>query len=344
MSTDPVTLVWRTDVHASDKGPSSRLDSDQWLDVVSDKLLQVAQIARQENALAVIDGGDFFDKKSPSRNSHRLVRKIAEVHRQYPCPVYANVGNHDCVHGDIRFLPQQPLEVLFATGVFNRLYDAHEVTFTRGGATVRVVGVPYHGTSYDLSRLAVKKGDEDYLVVAAHLLASRSGGAMFDGEDIVPYSKLEGLDADIFAFGHWHKDQGVREIADGKWVVNVGSLTRGSLSEDNIDRQPACAVFRFPPEGVQIEVRRLHITPAREVFDFKARAKKEVKTKREEEFAERISALIERSDNKVSLFEVLSSMTAGDLGEEEGEVIPAEVREKARLYLERAGLGKEAGE
>lgn len=193
-----ITLVWRTDLHLADKSPSSR--KDNWTLTCLNKIVQVGEIAREVEADAVLDGGDFFHVKAPSRNSHRIVRRVADIHKAYPCPVYANVGNHDCSSGDIRNLPKQPLGVLFSTGVFERLYDEHELLLERDGVSVRVVGVPYHGTSYDMERFAVEKGDEDWLVVIAHVLASEQGGTMFEGEDIVKYSDLEGLDADVFCF------------------------------------------------------------------------------------------------------------------------------------------------
>ena len=158
-----IRLVWRTDVHLSDNPPASR--KDDWTATVLDKLRQVGEVARRVQASAVIDGGDFFHVKSPTRNSHELIRRVAEVHAAYPCPVYANVGNHDCVYGDYAYLDQQPLGVLFATGVFKRLYDQHEAVFTDGEIQVRVVGVPYHGTTYDMNRFrSITKGTEDHLV------------------------------------------------------------------------------------------------------------------------------------------------------------------------------------
>lgn len=322
-----VTLVWRTDVHLADKGPSSRLDGDRWPEVVSDKLLQVADVARREDAMAVIDGGDFFDKKSPSRNSHRLVRQAADIHEQYPCPVYACVGNHDCVHGNIEYLPQQPLGVLFSTGVFRRLYDEHEAFFERGGVTVRVVGVPYHGYRYDLDRLAVPKGDEDYLVVVAHLLASEKGGSMFEGEDIVPYKRLRGMPADLMAFGHWHKDQGVTDLAGTK-IVNIGSLTRGSLSEDNIERTPSCAVWRFRPGGIEVEKVGMKIAHFSETFDIEGRAKKESRELLNKAFTDKVAEMFADNDNRANLRDVIRS--------KRGE-LPERVVELADQFLEEAG-------
>ena len=209
-------LVWRTDVHLSERNPRSR--TDNWREAIINKLRQVGEIAREVDASAVLDGGDFFDIKSPSRNSHDLIREVAEVHQDYPCPTYANVGNHDCVYGDYTYLPQQPLGVLFSTGVFNRLYDEHEVTFEKNGVTVRVVGIPYHGTTYDMDRFKnIQKGDEDYLVCIAHVLASKKGGSMFENEDIIKYNDLTDLAPDV-----WCLDTGTRIRASQRSLMASG--------------------------------------------------------------------------------------------------------------------------
>ena len=204
-----IRLLWRTDIHLSDKSPASR--KDDWAETVFSKLEQVKRAAAKLKVDAVIDGGDFFHVKSPSRNSHALVHQAVEHHADYPCPVYCTPGNHDAVYGDYAFLPQQPLGILFSSGVFKRLYDEHEAVFeetadfeTHGIQTVckvRVVGIPYHGTKYDMERFrSIKKGEEDFLVVVAHVLASERGGTMFEQEDVVKYADLADLDPDVWCF------------------------------------------------------------------------------------------------------------------------------------------------
>jgi exonuclease SbcC len=323
-----VTLVWRTDVHLSDRSPQSR--TDDWRETILGKLRQIGEIAKEVKAEAVIDGGDFFDLKSPSRNSHSLVRAVADLHAEYPCPVYANIGNHDCIYGDYSYLDQQPLGVLYSTGVFRRLYDEYEAVFGSPGTKlrprVRVVGIPYHGTKYDMDRFKnIKKGDEDYLVVAAHVLASPKGGQMFENEDIVKYADLAGLDPDVWLFGHWHKDQGITEIAPGKQVVNLGSLSRGALIQDDLDRKPACVVLSFEASGVSIERRDLNVLPAAEVFDLDGRVRTEARTAAMDFFVESIKETL-ASNTQTSLLDIIRGLPD----------IPEEVREQAILYLEQA--------
>jgi DNA repair exonuclease SbcCD nuclease subunit len=316
-----VKLVWRTDVHMADKGPSSR--KDDWPSTVLDKLSQVRRVAEKVEASAILDGGDFFHVKSPSRNSHELVRRTAEHHADYPCPVYCTPGNHDATYGDYAFLPQQPLGVLYSTGIFKRLYDEHEAVFQKDGVKVRVVGVPYHGTKYDLDRFqSIRRGDEDYLICVAHILASLKGGAMFEGEDVLRYSALLNTAPDVFLFGHWHKDQGV-EVLGGKHFVNIGSLTRGSLSEDEIQRQPACAVLSFDKSGIDIKTVRLKVQAPEVVFDVEARNRS-------------LTRQIEMDSFISTLRETLTDKAGTDLKDSlHGQDVPEKVKEKALHYLER---------
>lgn len=323
-----VTLIWRTDVHLSDHTPRSR--KDVWTDTVLSKLEQVGEIAKEKGALAVIDGGDFFDIKSPTRNSHSLVRRVMELHRSYPCPVYANVGNHDCVYGDYSYLPQQPLGVLFGSGVFQRCYDEHEVVFTdpQSSMTVRVVGVPYHGTTYDMSRFArIRKGSEDYLVVIAHVLASPSGGALFDSEDVIKYNDLDQFDGDVFCFGHWHKDQGITRTPKGKTVINTGSMTRGSLAQDDLSRVPAVVSLQFDSvSGFSCQKVPLRHAPSSEVFDLEARDLKDLREDMIEDFVDNLKTILSNGSER-SVRDAIRDLPG----------VPVQVREQALLYVEKAG-------
>ena len=318
-----IRLVWRTDVHLAAEAPQSR--TDDWVDTILDKLDQVSAIAQEVGAQAILDGGDFWHIKMPSRTPHELVSRVSAAHAGYPCKVYGNIGNHDCKYGDYAFLPESPLGVLFNTGVFQRCYDQHEALFTKDGITVRVVGIPYHGKKYDLNRLTtITKGTEDYLVVMAHLLASPAGGEMFGAEDIVPYAELANLDPDMWCFGHWHKNQGVTRVGK-KVIVNIGSLTRGSLSEDEVARSPECAVISFSKQGIVVDRRPLRVKPAADVFDLVGRVRQEAR-------AMTVDAFVESVKTTLTATPVLSL-----LDQVRGLDAPNEVKERLISYLEAEG-------
>ncbi len=165
-----VKLVFRTDVHASDRSPVS-WKGDYPTEIWS-SLDQIGEIARQVSAQAVLDGGDYFHTKAASRNSHDLVRRTVDLHRAYPCPVYALVGNHDITYNNLGSLPRQPLGVVFASGVFRPLEEA---VFEEGGVRVRVVGLSYSPTRTVEELRSIRKTPEDqYLVVVVHALAGKT--------------------------------------------------------------------------------------------------------------------------------------------------------------------------
>jgi len=323
-----ITLVWRTDVHLADKSPQSR--TDDWAETVLDKLRQVGEIAKDVAADAIIDGGDFFHIKTPSRTTHNLIQRVAAVHADYPCPVYGvRNGNHDVKYGDGDYLDEAPLGVLFATGVFRMLNDEGVIIKPRATPmrpwSVRIVGVPYHGKKYDMNRLTtITKGDEDYLLVAAHLLASQAGGEMFGSEDIIRYDDILNLDPDVWCFGHWHKDQGVYESGD-KRIVNIGSLTRGSLSEDDVKRRPSVAILRFTAEGFTVEQRFLEVQSVAEVFDLEGRVRQEARTMTVDGFVDSVKQTL-TSQNRKPLMDEMREMDMLD-----------PVRERALSYLEAQG-------
>jgi DNA repair exonuclease SbcCD nuclease subunit len=295
---DEVVLVWRTDVHTADEGPVSRVDN--WADVCIDKLEQVNQIAKERKAHAILDGGDLFHRKSPSRNSHSLVQRLLKVHHEAPVETWGNVGNHDVKYGDLRFLEESPLGTLFASGALRPLYDQYEAVFVQGSVKVRVVGIPYHGTTYDMSRFErLVKGDEDWLVCIAHLLASDQGGSMFEGEDIIAYSDLRRYAPDVFCFGHWHKNQGITSIGEGKSVVNIGALTRGSLSQEEVQRIPVAGVLSFTKTEYHLQEVPLKVKPASEVFAVEEKIRKQDREFSMLAFAEKLKATIVQSELSV---------------------------------------------
>ena len=342
-SAPKITLVWRSDAHLADVAPQARIDD--WAAAILDKTAQVGEIARKVGAVAVLDGGDFFHVKSPSRNSHELVRRAAEIHAKYPCPVYACPGNHDVKYGSLEYLAEAPLSVLYETGVFHRLYDEHEAVFEAGDfigmqgeqmvngssgfrnkLSVRVVGIPYHGVLYDMNRFStILKGSEDWLVAVVHCLASPSGGTIYESEDVLKYADLSNLAPDIWLLGHSHVNQGVQKVG-GKWLINIGSFSRGALNQDDLSRQPSVAVLDFDAAGIKVDVVPLKVRPAAEVFDLEGRIRVESRKMSMDALVDSIQVtLVSRPEG--SLLDTVRALPG----------VPDLVRERSLAYLEAAG-------
>jgi len=312
-------LLFRTDIHVADKSPGS-WKADYRAETLS-CLKQIGDIARKHRVTAVLDGGDFFHVKAASRTSHELVRQVVEIHKTaYHCPVYHVEGNHDVQANNLETCGRQPLGVLYAAGVFERLRDT---TLTdEDGGTVRVVGLPF-----DIDRKVedfyVEKGSEDHLVVIAHTLASDTDREApdFFGEPIFSYSDLEGADADVFCFGHWHKDQG---IVNSRFV-NTGSVSRGALNHDNVGRTPKVVLMEFG-ESVTLTEIPLQVKPADEIFDFDRKERQEEQDRSIEEFVQKIRADVSLGGDPKEVVD----------GAIEGMGYAPEVQELARQYLARA--------
>lgn len=322
-----IKLLWRTDVHLADKTPRRR--TGNWTDDVVNKLRWIGDLAQNLNADAVLDGGDFFDVKSPTKNSHSLVRKAFYAHDHYPCPIYALVGNHDVKYGKYEYLPEQPLGVLFSSGLFKEFGGENEVYLEKDGVKVRIVGIPYHGTEYNFSLLSnLKKKDEDYLLVACHLLARQGKtGSMFESEDIVGYDFLNQItDVDCWFFGHWHKDQGVTQLPNGSHVVNVGSLTRGSLHLDDLDRNPCVVEVQASPEGLNLVRHDVPIRPAQEAFKIEEAVREKEDKQRMVDIVDRMKSMATDGWSGLTLKERVQTLKASN-----------GAKEQAIAYLEQVG-------
>lgn len=320
---DKIAFLFRTDVHVSDTSPASwkgDYPSEIWSD-----LEQIGEIAESCGATAVLDGGDYFHIKRASGNSHALMYRTAIIHSSsYLCPVYCVEGNHDLAYNNLNSVGRQPLGVLYASKVFRHLRDE---VFTANGLRVRVVGVPYSLKRTSESLLAIQKqpGD-DYLVAVVHALASESLSSAegFFKEPVFHYADLITPNGpDVWAFGHWHQDQGVVKIGR-KYFVNQGAVSRGALVHENLSRTPQIALMEFASSGVTIKTIPLRVAPAEEVFDLVKKARIESEHRSIDKFVEKLG--------EDAAFDSTATIEANIQSLD----FAADVRELALAYLEQA--------
>lgn len=334
-----IAFLFRTDVHSADKNPASWKAS--YSDEIESNLEQIGELAAKHKVAAVLDGGDFFHVKASTRNSHALVARTADIHGVYPCPTWIVPGNHDIAYNNLDTLDrQQPLRVLFSSGVFHRLGEA---TFSSSAGTdryerlsddegnevtVRVVGFPYSMTRTVDELRALKKGDEDFLIAIVHNLAAEDpppGVDEFFGEPVFRYEDLASDEGpDVWCFGHWHKDQGSCFI-NGRYFINPGAVSRGALVKENLKRVPQVALIEFVDGEIMVGMIPLKVAPATEVFDLERKARREKESEVIEEFVAHMQQEV-----------------AADPGESiEGSIknlsdFAADVQATALEYLERA--------
>ena len=318
-----MNFIFRTDVHVSDRSPAS-WKGDYPAEIWSN-LAQVGELAREHEAIAVLDGGDFFHVKAATRNPHALVERTARIHADYPCETWSIEGNHDLAYNNLDSVGKQPIGVLYATGVFKHL---REHLFEADGLRVRVVGMPYSPfrTLADLRAVQKQPGDT-HLICLVHQLAGADPPP--DVEDFFnePVFRYEDLlsdgGPDIWCFGHWHKDQGIVEM-DGKLFVNQGALSRGSLVRENIERTPKAALLEVTLSGVRVLPLPMRVAPPEDVYDFDRKERAERETVEIDQFITKLQANASFSPEE-SIEANLASLD-----------FATDVRDLALEYLERA--------
>lgn len=318
-----VSFLYRTDVHAAEKGPASwkgDYPSEIW-----SNLTQVGKLANELDVTAVLDGGDYFHLKAASRNSHGLVIKTVKLHAEYRRKTYCVEGNHDLYYNNLESIDKQPLGVLYASGTFQHL---REEVFEDGNLRVRVVGVPYSPfrTLEEMKAIQKRPGDS-HLIVVAHALAGENPPPMvqdFFNEPVFRYEDLITPDGpDAFCFGHWHKDQGVVDIS-GRKFVNLGALSRGALINENLVRIPKVALIEALPGELKVTPYPMSVAPAEEVFDLEKKERHEREGKLIDLFVERLQADAQ-FDPSVSIEENVMSLG-----------FAADVKQLVLDYLDRA--------
>lgn len=286
MTTD-FTFISASDIHVSDTGPRSRLDN--FKETVLGKIGQMRSACSKLKADAAIIAGDLYNLKAPSRNSHRLNQELIKEFKQFPCPIYMIEGNHDLTANSLDSLAEQPLGVLFADGTLIRLREA---IIEKNGVKVSIVGMPYTENIEVKDFNLAPKGDAAAQIGVLHLYSSVKGGMLFK-DRLYGYDELSVLGPDVFIIGHYHLDQGTYEYM-GKHFVNLGSMTRGTLGEDDIAHHPRICMTKICVDevgnpAITVTPIRLKIQPASEVFDLEKKEEEKLEAKEIEMFVEKLS-------------------------------------------------------
>lgn len=322
-----VRLVTSSDEHLADLAPGFR--KDDYRGAILGKLQYQGEVARRFGAAALLRGGDFFHVKAANKTTMRTMAMAARIHRGYGVPTYALAGNHDMSNNDPDSVAQQPLGVLLGSGVFEPLTEQE---FVSGSLKVRVVGVDYT-TDMALDGLhdRVRKRDETYTVAVVHALAAMAPEeriSKFFDEPIFDYRDLVFPGGpDVYVFGHYHKDQGVVEHMGVKFV-NLGSISRGALTFENMERKPKVALLKADSRGVHIEEHVVPHADASEVFDLERKKRLDTERRSLNDFIAQLEA------NRLMATDAGMAARKAEL-----DKFPADLRSLALQIIESAEAG-----
>jgi DNA repair exonuclease SbcCD nuclease subunit len=253
------------DIHLSDRAPKNCTDS--YLEDLFGLLDQIARLAQSRDA-PIIFAGDIFHIKTPSRTSHATVLRLIEWAREALVPVWAVPGNHDLLFDRFDSLSGQPLGVCFASGAI-QLLDGWPDT------DEPIYGVPWLATFDDtnVSEALRQYRAEQSRSKPRHTLVVTHAPLYPPGREL-PYENYPAGNwitamgtylsyTTTVHYGHVHEPHGIYATL-GVTFSNPGALSRGSLTEQNLTRTPAVAIWNS--DTGQITHHQLAAKPAEQVF------------------------------------------------------------------------------
>lgn len=313
------------DIHLASRPPASRTDS--YHEELFDLLDQMASLAIKVKARAVLIAGDIFHHKA--RIGYPLLIRLVEWSRrlaQDGIRVLTIPGNHDLVHNRYETLDEQALGLVYSVGAMQNVScrEGLNGTATIEDPTegkVNVLGIPFPD-AFDWQCWMKLPRPEGTNILMAHCFASPKGGDFF-GEPVLRYSDLALLPYHVFVFGHDHADGGVHKVGE-KWFINLGAISRGSLTGEEVTRDVKCALIDTLDQTVR-QV-RLKFRPASEIFDLVLKAKRDKERAHIEQFVEQLTAdLLTHTTVNATLTDRLAAMD-----------LPQEVRARVASYIEAA--------
>lgn len=219
-----------TDPHFSAVAPASRIDNYQ--ETCFRKLDEIKAIAEKEKADVILCSGDFFHLKSWMRNPYSLTNRLIDYFNSLPCETIGIFGDHDLPDRNADSLGRQPLSTLCKASKL-RLLNKGE--FARLD-NVWITGSP-KTDNYEADITNYVPEPAPAGLTHIHM----SHGDLYPNppvyEPYTLYSRLAGSTVDFHFNGHIHDDMGQVNVNARTTIINRGSMTRGSLTESNINRK-----------------------------------------------------------------------------------------------------------
>lgn len=226
---------------------------------ILNKLKWVYEESKRRGVDAILQGGDVFHLKSQLKNPHWLVQAAHEALGAGDIPVIITPGNHDLNPPNrVDSLPQQPLGSLLRMRGFT-------------AAIGPVDGVPVYGIPYmleeDMPKMLPremrkvetwrKKNKYNSIIIISHLTVfPHDKPPIYDWLDANDYAELvanKEVVTTIFN-GHIHEAHNAyRPLGPQSLIqiVNPGSLSRGSLTGENLRKEPQVVFYDTDTEDLE---------------------------------------------------------------------------------------------
>ena len=200
---------------------------------------------------------------------------------------------------------EQPLHVLYQSGTLTQLRNEEIV---KGDLKVELRAFPFEENP-DFGNMPKPSDDVDCSACIMHVYSTPEGGYLFK-QRLYSYEEIGVLGDDIYLMGHYHLDQGVKvvnNIGKDQHFINVGALSRGALSEDNIKRSPKICLVTIQKDQGEVSIKtqqiRLKVKPAEEIFDLEKKEREKEKIKEAEEFVDKLKENISEDNSEKATIE-----------------------------------------
>lgn len=295
---DRISFVTFTDIHISDNSPQNR--KGNYKKDILDKLRQIGMVGKKLGVDFYLCGGDLYDHKAPMRNSHSLNTELIRIFNSYGAPIYATEGNHDLRNDSYVDFESQPISVLYEGKAMIQLRNE---LVEKGSLKVGLRAFPFQENP-DMDNMPRASKDVDCSVCIKHIYSTPEGGTLFKHK-LYSYDEIGILGDDIFLMGHYHVDQGIRVISThglDQHFINVGALSRGALSEDNIKRSPKICYVTITKDNGIVEIKtqqvKLKVKSVEDIFDLQKKEEEKKKIQDAEDFVNKLKDSISEEESE----------------------------------------------
>jgi len=252
------------DLHISAKNPRSRKDS--YKDSLFSKLKYVSDLTKELDITATLIAGDIFHEPQPHKITHSLVKEVMEIFSSFKGDILAIPGNHDMLHDSFKNIEKQPICVLHQAKALH-LLDYGNKKYKDGEYLVEVQGSHYNIQDPLVSFRELKETIKTHNIILAHMDCTPDGNLSYT-DKCFSYSDLSEFPFDVLVLGHLHHDYGIKKIKN-KLIYNLGSFSRGSLSEDNLNREIEIGYLEFKAGNFKPGKITIPSKPGYEIFSLK---------------------------------------------------------------------------
>lgn len=272
------------DVHISDTPPGWRTDS--YREDILAKLAQVAALAEEHEVDLIMFAGDVFHRRRGV--SSDLIAAVDDVMRAADCLKLILPGNHDLRDNLLASSVRQPIGLLARMPGWALAQGPEPLVYP--GLVIRPI--PYRSEpmpyDYRLDEDLKTKYPDRWILNWYHYGVSRATNPHYHTLDTQSEEWDSG--AHYVFSGHVHDDLGVHKARDGAVCFNLGALSRGALTEDNLTRIPRVLLTNWyhRPKAPEFKAIELEVKPSSEVFLLSEQEQERDRSKVAEAFVEAI--------------------------------------------------------